>query len=941
MTAALVSTYRLQLQRGFGFHQAVEIVDYLDALGISHVYASPYLRSEPGSTHGYDMVDPSQINPELGGEEAFAAWVGALRSKCMGHIVDFVPNHMGIGSTENAWWQDVLENGESSMFAERFDIEWHPPKRGLEGRVLLPVLSAQYGEILERGQLAVSREGGAFFVRCGDRRLPVSLPTLVPLMQEVVANLILPATEPDGQELESIVTAMSHLPSSRETTPDRRIERSREKEIIKRRTAKLCEEHPRIAEAIDRAVERMNGKRDDAASVDALDRLLRDQCYRLAFWRVATEEINYRRFFDVNTLAAIRMETAEVFDAAHVLVFRLLDEGRLDGLRLDHVDGLYDPADYLQRLRARGPGASTRYVVVEKILGYGERLPSSWATEGTTGYDYLAAASGLFVDPASEADFTSLYRECTEDRASFADHARRSKLMTMFGSLSSEIHMLAQSLERIAEANRRSRDFTLAALRAAIVGTIASFGVYRTYLRPDGSREASDEEHIARAIRAAKRADPERDPSVFDFLRDVLTLRLHEVASDEERRERCSFAMRFQQITGPVMAKGVEDGAFFTFTRLALLNEVGGRPDRFGTSIAEYHEANVARARDWPRAMIATSTHDSKRSEDVRAKLAVLTEAADLWRRKVYEWREEARRFRRSVDDADAPSGSDEYLFYQTAFGILPFGAALGFSDALIERVVACTEKSAREARQHTTWLNPNEAYESALRDFVRGMLADRVFAASMCDLSARLSTFGASNALAQVVLKLASPGVADTYQGNETFRQSLVDPDNRRPVDFAALRSKLEKLRRPEGDRRDFVQSLLSRYDDGDIKLYAVHRALTLRRRRAEIFVGGSYRPIDGGDHVVGFVREASGSSIVCAAVRHPFRRTRGESLWATGRIWGEEAVELPAGRYRDYFTGALVEGAPKVRIADMFAALPVALLVGEQAAADLPMES
>jgi (1->4)-alpha-D-glucan 1-alpha-D-glucosylmutase len=339
--------------------------------------------------------------------------------------------------------------------------------------------------------------------------------------------------------------------------------------------------------------------------------------------------------------------------------------------------------------------------------------------------------------------------------------------------------------------------------------------------------------------------------------------------------------------------------------------------------------------------MIATSTHDTKRSEDVRAKLAVLTEAGDLWRRKVCEWREEARRFRRAVDDADAPSRSDEYLFYQTAFGVLPFGVKPGFSAALVERIVACTGKSAREARQNTTWLNPNESYESALRDFVRGMLGDRVFAASICDLSARLSTFGASNALAQVVLKLASPGVADTYQGNETFRQSLVDPDNRRPVDFAALRATLERLRRPEGDRRGFVQGLLSRYDDGDIKLYAVHRALTLRRRRTDIFVGGSYRPIDGGDHVVGFVREASGSSIVCAAVRHPFRRTRGEAPWAIGRIWGDDAVELPAGRYRDYFTGALVEGGPRVRVADVFAVLPVALLVGERAAADLSMES
>jgi (1->4)-alpha-D-glucan 1-alpha-D-glucosylmutase len=943
MSGALASTYRIQLQPSFGFRRATEIVEYLDALGVSHVYTSPYLRSERGSTHGYDLVDPSQISQELGGDEGFDTWIESLRSRGMGHIADFVPNHMGIGSGENAWWEDVLENGESSIFADRFDIEWHPPKPGLEGRVLLPILAAQYGRTLEQGELKVIRDGGAFFVRFGERRLPISLPTLVPVLQRTAAALALPTTERDGQELESIVTAAGHLPSSHETATDRRAERSREKEVIKRRIARLCEECPRIAQAVDLELARLNGEPGVAGSLDALDQLLRDQCYRLAFWRVATEEINYRRFFDINTLAAIRMETPEVFEAAHVLVFRLIDEGRLDGLRVDHVDGLYDPADYLERLRAQWPrrGGSAPYIVVEKILGPEESLPATWAVDGTTGYDYLAAASGLFVDPASEDDLTSFYQECTGDHASFAEHARRSKLATLSGSLSSEIHMLAQSLDRIAEANRRSRDFTLAALREAIVGTIASFSVYRTYVRPDGSREATDEEHIGQAIRAAKRADPHRDASVFDFLRDVLTLRLPADASEGERSEWRRFAMRFQQITGPVMAKGTEDGAFFTYPRLALLNEVGGRPDRFGTRVSEYHAGNLARARDWPRAMIATSTHDTKRSEDVRAKLAVLTEAPDLWRRDVGVWRERARLFRRRVDDAEAPSASDEYLFYQTAFGVLPFGATPRFTPELVERVVACTEKAAREAKQHTSWLNPHEPYESALRDFARGMLSDDVFVARMCALSGRLSTFGASNSLAQVVLKVASPGVADTYQGNEVFDQSLVDPDNRRLVDFASLSARLERLRHIRGDRQGFVQGLLSHYDDGDIKLYVLHRALTLRRRRSAIFVGGTYRPLDGGDHVVGFCREASGQSIVCAAVRHAFRRTRGDALWATGRIWGDETTQWPVGRYRDYFTGAVFEVASTVRLADLFASLPVALLVGEQAAAGLQMDS
>ncbi len=724
MSAGLVSTYRLQLHAGFGFAQAREVASYLADLGISHVYASPYLRAESGSTHGYNLVDPSQTNPELGDEEAFAAWVAALRSRQMGHIVDFVPNHMGIGSGENQWWEDVLENGECSNYADRFDIEWRPPKHGLEGRVLLPILAAQYGVTLEKGELSVIRDGGAFFVRVNERRLPVSPPSIAPVLKGVVTALELPATEADGQELESIVGALGHLPSSRESAPERRTERAREKEVIKRRLAKLCEESPRIARAIDGALERMNGEPGVPSSFDALDRLLRDQCYRLAFWRVATEEINYRRFFDVNTLAAIRMETDEVFEAAHALVFRLIEEGRLDGLRLDHVDGLYDPAAYLEKLRTRSPPTregGRPYVVVEKILGAGERLPASWATDGTTGYDYLASTSGLFVDPASEGDLTALYRETTGDRASFAEHSRRSRLSTLAGSLSSEIHMLAQSLERIAEANRRSRDFTLAALRAAIEGTMASFAVYRTYVRPDGSRERTDEDTLARAIRAAKRADPERDASVFDFLHDVLALRLPADAGDEARGDWARFAMRFQQVGAPVMAKGVEDGAFYTYTRAVLLNEVGGRPDRFGTSVADYHARNAERARDWPRAMIATSTHDTKRSEDVRAKLAVLTEVPELWRRHVERWRDAARPFRQTIDDVGAPEATDEYLFYQTAFGILPFGAEPRFPPALVDRVAAYMQKAAREAKKRTTWLSPDEPYESALQEFCPG----------------------------------------------------------------------------------------------------------------------------------------------------------------------------------------------------------------------------
>ncbi|MDF2694713.1 MAG: malto-oligosyltrehalose synthase, partial [Labilithrix sp.] len=561
----------------------------------------------------------------------------------MQHIVDFVPNHMA-ASPQNQWWHDVLENGPASVYADHFDIEWNPPKEALRGKVLLPVLGAQYGEVLEKGELKLERDGGSFCVRYWERCFPVNPPTTAPLLARAIEKLELPPSDPRMQDLESIASGLARLAFE---VPK---ERAREKEVLKRRLAALIAEDDGIAKVIDAEVERMNGSPDDPRSFDDLDQLLVDQMYRLAYWRVATEEINYRRFFEINDLAAIRMENPAVFDDMHELLLDLVAQGRLQGVRLDHVDGLYAPAGYFEKLRdalATARPGTPIWVVAEKILSQNESLSTSWQIDGTTGYEFLASLNGLFVDPRAEEHVTRLYREIAGDTRPFGEHAFEAKRTILRSSLASELQMLALRLERIAMRDRRSRDFTLATLRRAIGETIAAFPVYRTYVRPDGSRDATDVQIVTRAIRVARRKNPEVTPSVFAFLKDQLLFDLQ----SEEDKDRAEFAMRFQQLTGPVVAKGVEDTAFYTYVRFVGLNEVGGSPDRFGTSIPAFHAMNAERLARWPRAMSPTSTHDTKRGEDVRARLAVLTEIPEAFAAWIREWHELASPYTTTIDE--------------------------------------------------------------------------------------------------------------------------------------------------------------------------------------------------------------------------------------------------------------------------------------------------
>lgn len=928
----LTATYRLQLHAGFGFRAAAAMTDYLDALGVSHAYASPYLAAAPNSTHGYDLVDPKRLNPEVGSEDEYRAWTDGLSARRMGHIVDVVPNHMA-ASIHNGWWRDVLENGPSSLYADHFDIEWCPPKEALHNKVLLPILGAQYGEVLEKGELRLERAEGAFFVRYWERQLPVNPSSVAGLLGRAAAAVEASADDPRKQELESIVTGLGHLPSPTETEPARRAERAREKEVLKRRLAQLVAD-PEIAQAIDAEVTRVNGTAGEPKSFDDLDALLLDQCYRLAFWRVATEEINYRRFFDINDLAAIRMEDDAVFDDANELLWKLVADGRVGGVRLDHTDGLYDPASFFRRFR-RGlddasrekerPGEPPPYLVIEKILTHGEALPTSWDVDGTTGYDFLASVGGLFVDPAAEAAMTDLHATVTGDDRTFAAHALDAKRAAMRSSLSSEIHMLSQKLERIAMRDRRSRDFTLPMLHRAVSETIAAFPVYRTYIRPDGSREPEDSATIVRASRLARKRNPEVSPSVFDYLRDVLLLE-HMPEEPSEREARVAFALRFQQLTGPVMAKSVEDTAFYTFVRFVGLNEVGAEPSEFGTRIDAFHRMNATRRETWPLAMSATTTHDTKRSEDVRARLAVLAEIPDLWRQTVRGWFATTEQHGSRVEEEPVPSATDKLLLFQTMLGAWPLGGLTRDEDVagFGERMVTYAVKAAREAKQHTSWLSPDEAYEDALGRFVKGCLDDARFRDEMNALSARITVHGASNGLGMALLKVASPGVPDTYQGSELWDQRLVDPDNRGLVDFDERRRALAQVDEVDAPR------LLRAFHDGRVKLRVLARSLRARRDLPELFREGDYRPVDAGEEIVAFRRHRGEASALCAVTRFPWRVTGGEARFATGDAWGDRAIAFPAGRYRNVLTDEeVVIGAAGIEASKLFAQLPVALLV------------
>jgi len=941
------ATYRLQLGPGLRFPDVRALVPYLDALGVTDLYLSPIFRARPGSTHGYDVIDPTSLNPELGTEEELAELSSELKRRGMGLVLDVVPNHMCISDSGNRWWSDVLENGPGSPFAPYFDIDWTPPKSELANKVLLPVLGEQYGRTLEAREIRVVFDAGAFFAEVYGRRLPLGPRSWTALLEPVAAELrgVLGDGDPHRVELESIVTALGYLPRSTETDPDRVRERRREKEVVKRRLAALAEASGAVLASIEGTIARFNGARGDPRSFDLLERLLADQVYRLCYWRVAADEINYRRFFDINELAAICVERPEVFASVHEGVFRLVKSGCVTGLRIDHVDGLFDPIAYLEAVRAAAPEC---YVVVEKILEGAERLHADWPVAGTTGYDFLNQLNGLFVKRSERRAFLELYARFAGRSRRFADIVNTSKKLIMLVAMASELHVLTCRLDRISEQHRWSRDFTRESLRFALREVVASFPVYRSYIRAD-DREVDpvDRARIGEAIEDAKRRNPATSASLFDFIADVLLLRDPDGITERARAERRELAMRFQQLTGPVMAKGLEDTAFYRYFPLASLNEVGGDPTAFGIGVSGFHERNRERAEAHPRSLLATTTHDTKRSEDVRARLNVLSEMPEQWFAAICRWHEVARAHKTRVLGRPAPDANDEYLLYQTLVGACPLDAAE--RPAFRERVKDYMIKAVREAKVHTSWIKPDLAYEGALRGLVDALLEDAPknrFPDDFLRFLSEVAYHGALNGLAQVLLKVTSPGVPDLFQGAELWTLTLVDPDNRRPVDFAARARILADLdRRAEEGRAALAGELLSRWRDGAIKLYVTAAALRFRRGRRALFEAGRYTPVhvEGGHarHAVAFLRSTDqGDHALVATSRLMARLATSDEPPVGERAWGDTRLALPKGaprRWRDVLTGEEVTGhvsegepdaGPTLPLSFVFGILPLALL-------------
>jgi (1->4)-alpha-D-glucan 1-alpha-D-glucosylmutase len=971
-----VSTYRLQFNNRFTFADARELVDYLQELGISDCYSSPILMARPGSLHGYDVIDHTKINPELGTEEEFVSFAHALRERGMGVLMDVVPNHMCIASAENRWWQDVLENGPSSPYSRFFDIDWHPPKETFEGKVLLPILGDQYGRVLENQEIKITYRGGSFFTNYYETVLPVAPRSTTHILQIALRELRKELSEADAEvlELESIMTALNHLPPRSETDPEKIRERRRETEVIRRRLSNLVRQSQQARHAVHEALIELNGKRGDPHSFDRLEQLLSEQAYRLSYWRVAADEINYRRFFDINELAAVRVEERPVFTAVHEVTFRLLKKGCVTGLRVDHVDGLLDPEKYLRDLQracaaimrrsrasawsdtdaATVDGAAAQkekpfYVVVEKILGHDELLRSDWPVYGTTGYEFMNLLNGVFVDTRNGQAFHELYRNFTGTSESFGHILYDAKKLILKAAMSSELYMLARRLDRLSEQHRWSRDFTLNSLFDALGEVIASFPVYRSYIRRTLTSVSQDDRlHIRTAIRIAKRHNPSINASIFDFIESILLLQDPKGLSEEQRAERRNFAMRFQQLTAPVTAKGLEDTAFYRFYPLASLNEVGGEPAIFGVSLERFHARNQARRESWPASLSATSTHDTKRGEDVRARINSLSEMPEEWNSALRLWRELNHDKKRKVAGELAPDGNEEYLIYQTLLGAWPFGEM--DADAhreFVTRIQDYMNKALKEAKLHTSWISADEDYERAVRDFIERILEpgeENQFLREFAPFQRLVARAGIFNSLSQLILKSTAPGVPDFYQGTEVWNLSLVDPDNRRPVDYERLRRLLASLSGRELEpRAAIVDELMREPEDERLKLYLTREALRFRYSARELFHSGEYVPLDAhgerARHVIAFARRHEEREAVVIAGRFFTRLcdvTRrlpvGAKAWLDTVVYLGEHV--PVGTtYTEFLTGRSVRavdynGKSALILLDVLAHLPVALL-------------
>jgi (1->4)-alpha-D-glucan 1-alpha-D-glucosylmutase len=987
-----VATYRLQLHRGFRFDDVRPLVDYFADLGISGLYLSPHLAARPASTHGYDIFDHGRLNPEIGDEAALGRLVDALGARGLGRILDLVPNHMGVGA-ENRFWLDVLELGPHAPSARFFDIDWEPVAESLQRRLLMPVLGDQYGRVLESGAIELARDGGCLFARCGELHLPLAPQSYDIVLARRASLLAQMFDDDDPHYLEycSIRASARRLPDRTASSIEDIEEIRRERRVIPRRLARLCADSPKAREFLDGNIAEFRGTPGDPTSFDALHELLESQVYRLACWRVAAEEINYRRFFDINDLVGLHTEDPLVFSLLHAEVLRWIGEGGVTGVRIDHPDGLADPAGYFQALqetiftraclghlpadlseqqwheaalafKARfletvkenpaGPLARRFPIVAEKILSAGEALPDDWPVDGTVGYEYLNVLNGFFIDPSAALAIASIHAEFTGDRLPFADVLYESKRLILRASLASDLNTLARQLYRVSQNDRAHRDFTLNELREAIRETIACFPVYRTYAEPNRPVSKRDRDYIDQAVSLAHGRNPELDHALFPFLRSVL---LHDRAqtSPVEQSVAGKFATRFQQTTGPVQAKGLEDTAFYRRVQLASLNEVGADPSRFGSLPSDFHALNANILNRWPGTFLATATHDTKRGEDARIRIDAISEFSDEWRRNLGDWSRINASKKNIVHGITCPDPREEYLFYQALLGAWPLSASDDPLPAnLASRMRQYCVKAAKEAKVNTSWTDTEPSYTATLAQFVTDVLEGEgasTFLASFRPFQRKLARIGVTHSLSQTLLKLASPGTPDLYQGCELWDFRLVDPDNRTPVDYnmrARLLSDIRSRLIAGESRVEVAHSLFVQPETGAIKLYLTSTLLRHRREQPQLYQHGEYLPLHAeGSHsanIVAFARKLRDHMVIAIAPRLVGSLMGPDATRAPlgNTVWGDTSLTLPAlnwpARFRDLLTDCCLSptdnrNGPTLKVADVFTLLPVALVVRE----------
>jgi (1->4)-alpha-D-glucan 1-alpha-D-glucosylmutase len=941
------ATYRLQFNKSFTLRDATNLLEYLCDLGITHIYASPILAARHGSMHGYDVVDPTRLNPELGTEADFHSLQEKLHSLGMGMVLDIVPNHMS-ASSENVWWMDVLENGAESVYASYFDIDWHPPLRTLEGKVLLPILGGPFGEVLERQELKLILADGKFFVQYFESLFPIAPRSYRRMLKHRIDQIkaLLGEESPVYQEYSGIVAAFSALAEREGDKTDVASNKRIQFEAARERVRQLIAGSAYIDTFLQQNLHDFNGEKGNPASFLLLERLLDEQHYILAYWQNVNVEINYRRFFTINDLVGIRIQDTMVFEACHNLIARMVAQGAVNALRIDHIDGLRDPVGYLNRLNERlaDPDFSEPLrvpVFVEKILARGENLPSDWPTAGTTGYDFVNALNCFFIDPRGANRLEQIYAKFIGQELLFEDGLYQKKRLVMSSLLAVEMRALAHHLEMLASGSRYARDLPVGELTQALLETTAHLHVYRTYLR-NLDVSAADEARVERAIDEARRQRPQLNPQAFDFLRDVLLVKNRPHLLPGQREARLAFVMRWQQFTGPIMAKAFEDTFLYVYNPLVSLNEVGGDPRPSTAPSADFFRFISNRARLWPRAMNATTTHDTKRSEDVRARINVLSQIPEEWEKRVTRWSKWNASHRKTISNHLVPDRNEEIFLYQTLLGMWPQDE--GGIATLTERLQAYAIKATREAMVHTRWTKPNEAHEAALKDFIAAILKQsqkNSFLQDFRKFETSIAYHGMLNGVSQTLLKIISPGSPDFYQGSELWDLRMVDPDNRQPVDFDRRKTLLAAIKSSNGSPSvEFLEQITRDWRDARVKLYLIWKALAFRRANPALFSQGDFTAVPSGgrraENLAAFARHHNGSWIIAIVPRWLNRPTARSASANDPKFWANTKVSISAAaptNWHNVLTGEQLttvnrKGKQSLPVSEILRSFPVALL-------------